>query len=177
MAGHGPKAASLATFVRARFAALAGSTSDPAELLTLANAALADRPGGELVSAVCLRLEPEDSRLTWAVAGHPPPLRLPELVELPSTSSTFLLGAEPELDLGNHDTLLERGEGVLAYTDGATDVRREGGMLGPDGLARLLAPYAGLPAEALVKQAERAILDWARIPVRDDLCLLAMKPS
>jgi hypothetical protein len=34
-----------------------------------------------------------------------------------------------------------------------------------------------LPAEALVKQTARAILDWALIPVRDDLCLLAMKPA
>ena len=31
--GHGPEAAQLATFVRARFAAFAASTSDPAELL------------------------------------------------------------------------------------------------------------------------------------------------
>ena len=177
VAGHGPKAARLATFVRARFAALAGSTSDPAELLTLANAALADRPGGELVSAVCLRFQPEGSRLTWAAAGHPAPLRLPELVELHSTGSTYLLGAEPEIELGNCEASLEPGEGVLAYTDGATDVRSEGGMLGTEGLARLLEPYAGLPAEALVRQAERAILDWARAPVRDDLCLLAMKPA
>ena len=36
--GHGPEAARLATFIRARFAAFAASTSDPAELLTLANA-------------------------------------------------------------------------------------------------------------------------------------------
>ncbi|HXR60833.1 MAG TPA: SpoIIE family protein phosphatase, partial [Solirubrobacterales bacterium] len=54
--GHGPAAARLATFVRARFAAFAASTSDPAELLTLANTALTDRPRREreLVSALCL---------------------------------------------------------------------------------------------------------------------------
>ena len=57
--GHGPKAARLATFIRARFAAFAANTSDPAEILTLANAALVERPGRdeELVSAVCLRFQ------------------------------------------------------------------------------------------------------------------------
>jgi serine phosphatase RsbU (regulator of sigma subunit) len=111
------------------------------------------------------------------VAGHPPPLRLPELEELPAPGSTYLLSAEPELELSNHEVSLKPGEGALAYTDGATDVRSEGAMLGHEGLARLLAPYAGLPAEALVRQAETAILEWAKAPVRDDLCLLAMKPA
>src|ERR1051325_4952215 len=41
--GHGPEAARLATFVRARFAAFAADVSDPAELLTLANRALVER--------------------------------------------------------------------------------------------------------------------------------------
>lgn len=66
--GHGPEAARLATFVRARFAAFAASSSDPAELLTLANSALLEREGRgkELVSAVCLRFQPRESTLAWA---------------------------------------------------------------------------------------------------------------
>jgi hypothetical protein len=37
------------------------------------------------------------------------------------------------------------------------------------------SPVATLPAGAIVKQAEKAILDWAGVPIPDDLCLLAMK--
>jgi serine phosphatase RsbU (regulator of sigma subunit) len=177
VAGHGPKAARLATFIRARFAAMAASTSDPAELLELANAALTDRPGGELVSAVCLRFLSADSRLTWAAAGHPPPLKLPGLEELTAAGSTYLLGAEPGLGVSNRETSLAPGEGVFAYTDGATDVRGDGAMLGLEGLLRLLEPLAGLPAEPLVRQAEKAILDWTTVPIRDDLCLLALKAA
>ena len=57
--GHGPEAARLATFIRARFAAFAANTSDPGELLSLANGALIERPGPEheLVTAACLRFE------------------------------------------------------------------------------------------------------------------------
>ena len=174
--GHGAEAAQLATFVRARFAAFAAGTSDPAELLTLANGALCERPGSqqELVSAVCLRLR--DKQLSWAIAGHPPPLRLPDLRELSLEGSTYLLGAEVELALDNREISLTSGEGVLVYTDGATDVRREGKLLELEGLRRLLAPLTKLPAAEIVSQVERAILDWAEKPIADDLCLLVLKP-
>jgi serine phosphatase RsbU (regulator of sigma subunit) len=177
--GHGPAAARLATFVRARFAAFAAATSDPAELLTLANGALVDRPGGadELVSAVCLRFRSADSRLSWAVAGHPLPLRLPGLEELRSEGATLLLGVGPDLRLGTAEVSLRRGDGIVVYTDGATDVRRGDDLLGVAGLTRLLSPLAELPAAALVAKVEAAILEWADGPVRDDLCLLVLKPE
>ncbi|HEV7398664.1 MAG TPA: PP2C family protein-serine/threonine phosphatase [Solirubrobacterales bacterium] len=176
--GHGPEAARLATFIRARFAAFAANTSDPAELLMLANDALVDRPRHEreLVSAVCLRFRAKEAQLSWAVAGHPLPLRLPGLKEFPPEGSTFLLGADAGLALSNHETSLPAGDGVVVYTDGATDVRRDGAMLGFEGLSRLLAPLAKLPAATMVSQVEKAILEWAEGPIRDDLCVLVLKP-
>jgi serine phosphatase RsbU (regulator of sigma subunit) len=177
--GHGPAAARLATFIRARFAAFAANTSDPAELLTLANAALVDRPGRrhELVSAVCVRLRPGEKKISWARAGHPPPLRLPELEELPLAGSTFLLGAEERLELQNTESPLADGEGLVVYTDGATDVRHGRQMLELDGLRGLLAPLSGLGARMIVGELERAILAWADRPIRDDLCVLVLKPK
>lgn len=176
--GHGPEAARLATFVRARFAAFAANTSDPAELLTMANAALLDRPGRrqELVSAVCLRLRPDRGSVAWARAGHPAPLRMPELTELSPGGSTFLLGAKERLDLRNTEHSLAGGEGLVVYTDGATDVRRGGELLGLEGLARVLAPLHGLAARVIAGEAERSILGWADRPIRDDMCLLVLKP-
>lgn len=175
--GHGPDAARLATFVRARFAAFAASSSDPAELLTLANTALLERAGNEneLVSAVCLRLEARESRLTWAVAGHPPPLRLPDLRLLAPHGRTLLLGVG-EHDFASDELTLASGDGVLIYTDGATDVRRGGELLGHDGLKGLIAPLSGLPAEVLVKEVESSVTEWADGPIRDDLCVLALRP-
>jgi serine phosphatase RsbU (regulator of sigma subunit) len=177
--GHGPEAARLATFVRARFAAFAAGTSDPAELLTLANGALVDRPGREreLVSAVCLRFWADGAGLSSAIAGHPPPLRLPGLDELSSEGATFLLGADAGLTLRNTEVSLEGGDGVVIYTDGATDVRREGALLGLDGLSRLLSPLTRLPARAIAGQVEKAILAWADGPIQDDLCVLVLKPE
>ena len=146
---------------------------------SLANDALAERPGrrSELVSAICVRLRPGEDSVCWARAGHPPPLRLPELVELSGRGGTFLLGTEPELELENTESLIETGEGLVVYTDGATDVRRGREMLGLEGLTGVLAPLNGLRARAIAGEAERAILAWADRPVRDDLCLVVLKPE
>jgi serine phosphatase RsbU (regulator of sigma subunit) len=177
--GHGPEAARLATFIRTRFATFAANTSDPAELLSLANAALAERPGREheLVSAICVRLHPKESSICWARAGHPPPLRLPQLEELPADGSTFLLGAEQRLELENTESRVEAGESLVVYTDGATDVRQGREMLGLSGLVEVLAPLSGLGARAMVGEVEKAILAWADRPIRDDFCLLVLKPD
>jgi serine phosphatase RsbU (regulator of sigma subunit) len=177
--GHGPVAARLATFVRASLAAFAANSSDPAELLKMANTALADRPGrdSELVSALCVRLRPGEETVCWARAGHPPPLRLPQLVELDGDGSTFLLGADHDLELENTESSIVGSEGLVVYTDGATDVRRGKEVLGLDGLSRVLAPLSGLSARVMVSETERSILGWADRPIRDDLCLLVLKPK
>jgi serine phosphatase RsbU (regulator of sigma subunit) len=177
--GHGPKAARLATFIRARFAAFAANTSDPAEILSLANAALAERPGREkeLISAVCLRFRADDSTLSYAVAGHPLPLRLPSLEELEPEGPTLLLGVSAELPVATASVTLGRSDGVLVYTDGATDVRQGETRLGSDGLSRLLAPLVKLPSRVLAMEAHKAVLGWADRPLDDDLCILVLRPK
>lgn len=177
--GHGPKAAQLATFVRARLSACAANTSDPAELLSLANAAILESGRrGALLSAVCLRYLPSDSRLAWAVAGHPPPLRLPDLDPLEPAGRTMLLGVDSELGLSTAEVSLTATEGVLAYTDGATDVRDERGeRLDDAGLASIVESHKSLPARELVAAVEKAIVvGWAGEPLQDDLCLIALRP-
>lgn len=176
--GHGPKAARLATFIRARFAAFAASTSDPAEILTLANAALVERPGRdeELVSAVCLRFQAADSTLSYAVAGHPLPVHLPSLEELQPEGGHLLLGVSGDLPLVTAEVPLDRSHGVLVYTDGATDVQQGETRLGSDGLSRLLGPLVRLPARVLAQEAHKAVLGWADTPLGDDLCILVLRP-
>ncbi|MGV1049442.1 MAG: PP2C family protein-serine/threonine phosphatase [Solirubrobacterales bacterium] len=176
--GHGPTAARLATFIRARFAAFAANTSDPVEILELANEALLERGGGgeELASAVCLRYVAADASISCAVAGHPPPLCLPSLAELKPEGPTSLLGVGREASFATARLKLERSEGLLVYTDGTTDVRHDDQLLGRDGLTRLLAPLVRLPARALAREAQRAVLEWADGPIRDDLCLLVLRP-
>jgi serine phosphatase RsbU (regulator of sigma subunit) len=175
--GHGPASAQLATFVRASLASFAANTSDPAEILAMANRALLDRPEppSDFVTAVCVSFRPAAGEIVWAVAGHPPPLRLPALDELPTGRAGLPLGLERDLRLTNASMPLCPDEGVLIYTDGVTDARRQDALLGPGGLRRLLAPLASLPASELVSGAQRAVLDYANQELRDDLCILALR--
>ncbi|HYP55253.1 MAG TPA: SpoIIE family protein phosphatase, partial [Solirubrobacterales bacterium] len=115
--------------------------------------------------------------LAWAVAGHPAPLSLPELEAFQAPGRTLLLGVDSELALSTLRVRLDPGGGVFTYTDGATDVRDDdGSTLGEAGLHALLEPLARMDANRLVAGAERAILDWSTTPIKDDLCLLAMRP-
>lgn len=178
--GHGPKAAQLATFVRARFAAFAANANDPAEILSLANSALIEQhgPEQEIVSAVCLCYQPADATIRWARAGHPPPLRLPGLGVMRAEGETLLLGVRERLELSATEVRLGSEEdGVLVYTDGATDIRQGGAVLGLEGLSRLLEPLAGLPARTLAQEAQRALLEWTDKPIGDDICVLVLRPK
>jgi len=97
--------------------------------------------------------------------------------ELSLAGSALLLGAEDGLELQNTESPLEGSDGLVVYTDGATDVRRGRQMLGLDGLKGLLSPLTGLGARVVVTELERTILAWADRPIRDNLCVLVLKPK
>lgn len=50
-------------------------------------------------------------------------------------------------------------------------------MLGLEGLRGMLAPLSGLAARAMVDEVDRAILAWADRPIKDDICLVVLKPK
>jgi phosphoserine phosphatase RsbU/P len=177
--GHGPVAARLATFVRAQLATFAANIGDPVEILRMANGALIERGGDrrELVSAVCMHIDPQGTDLEVALAGHPPPLLLPDLGEIRPRGDTSLLGVDRTLDVSTARVTLAPSTGVLAYTDGATDLRLDGSLLGLDGLTRALEPFADLPAAGLAANAKGKLLDLGDQPIPDDLCLLVLRSS
>jgi serine phosphatase RsbU (regulator of sigma subunit) len=177
--GHGPVAARLATFVRTQLATFAANTADPVEILDLANLALIEQAGegGELVSAVCMHFDRDGTEMTCAIAGHPPPLQLPHLTEVEPTGKTSLLGVRRSLSVSTAEVSLAGTAGVLAYTDGATDLRQDGALLGLDGLTEALAPFADLPAAGFAAGAKGRLLDLGDRPIPDDLCLLVLRSS
>lgn len=177
--GHGPVAARLATFIRARLATFAANISDPVAILQLANDALIERSGvsQDLVSAVCMEFDHQGGEMHCAVAGHPPPLLLPDLVPLKPVGQTSLLGVGQPLSVSTVTVDLPDPTGVVAFTDGATDLRRDGALIGVDGLTAALAPHAELPATELAAEAKASLLEIGDGPIPDDLCLVVMRPT
>jgi serine phosphatase RsbU (regulator of sigma subunit) len=175
--GHGLQAARRAAFVGTTFAATAPFSDDPTRLLSWANTALIERAGAgaEFVTAACVTYLPSEQLLRWAYAGHPPALWLDDGRELIATQQGAPLGIGPDLGCVEGSQSSTVGAGVLLYTDGLTEARDDGELLGLD---RVSAALAGLrrpsPGQAIAVLRSRAA-DFAYGTLTDDLCLLAAR--
>jgi PAS domain-containing protein len=171
VAGHGITAAAAMVRLRHALTALAVTTTDPARLLTLLNQVTCDDATEPTATAVVARYDPATSTLTWAQAGHPPPLLLSggtvRAVERPAG---MILGARREAVYGRAALTLEPGDTLLLYTDGLVEHRDAvaGDWLAP--VSAELAVLADQPVDRLVAGLRPA-------NPGDDTCLLALRPG
>ena len=182
--GKGVAAAQCAAFVRTALATFAAYTHSPSRLLELANRSLLER-GHDfelLVTAACAIVDPAAHAITWALAGHPPPLRLDDGTPM-NVKPGLPLGLEPQT--GAQDALapLHAGDGFVLFTDALYEARAARGITGeaaPEhfGLARISQLVAGLrgadPADvvASLREAAETFTDGA---LTDDLCIVAFR--
>lgn len=158
-AGHGPAAAVLMAMVESIVAAFPGQPTGPGEILSFANRHLAAKNiEGTFVTAVLAIYDPRTQQLTYANAGHPPPLiRRPHespgsrrpgdgdvtLARLDAVGS-LPLGIEIGERYEEAAVTLARGETVAFYTDGVLEARTPGGeMFGVAGVERVLRECRG----------------------------------
>lgn len=175
--GHGLDAARRAAFVRTAFVATAPFTDDPARLLSWVNTAMTERAGTgvEFVTAACLTYLPGERCLRWAYAGHPPAIWLDTGEELLGAQQGVPLGLHTQLESVEGSQQCEAGEGVLLYTDGLTEARRDGEQFGLPGVREALADVRHpSPAEVIAILRSR-VADFAYGTLTDDLCLLAAR--
>ncbi|WP_411078986.1 SpoIIE family protein phosphatase [Streptomyces sp. cmx-18-6] len=115
-------------------------------------------------------------RCTVASAGHPLPLLLrPDGSVCPAADPQVLLGVVEDVAYESQTFDLEPGDSLLCVTDGVTE-RRSGPLMfdDGDGLARVLAGCAGLPADATAERIRRAVHEFAEQPPDDDVALLVL---
>ena len=108
--------------------------------------------------------------------GHPPGAlagRRPRLIA-PAQGTPLGVRADPGFGDGSGSTA---GAGVLLYTDGLTEARRDGKQFGLDGVS---AALGGLrrpaPTEAVAILRAR-VAEFADGTLTDDLCLFAARIS
>jgi serine phosphatase RsbU (regulator of sigma subunit) len=175
--GHGLQAGRRAAFVRTTFAATAPFSDDPGRLLSWANTALIERAGitDEFVTAACVTYLPSEQLLRWAYAGHPPALWLDDGRELIAPTQGTPLGVRANIGCVEGSQRATAGAGVLLYTDGLTEARRNGEFFGLDGVSAALAGlHKPSPTEAVAILRAR-VADFAYGALTDDLCLLAAR--
>jgi sigma-B regulation protein RsbU (phosphoserine phosphatase) len=178
VSGKGIDAARRATFVRTSLATFAAFVDDPCQLLEFANHVLVERIGvsSTFVTAVVAVVHPRDGRLTWASAGHPPPLRLDTGETLDGGRSAPPLGVSASISCDAGVADLDPGAGVLLYTDGVTEAhrpRRE--LYGEQRLAAALRELAGSESAAVVRRVLSDLYAHAGGTLGDDLCIVAAR--
>jgi serine phosphatase RsbU (regulator of sigma subunit) len=174
--GKGVEAARDAAFLRTAFATIARFSDDPARLLEWANAAFRERvrSASRFATAVCLTFDPATRRLRWALAGHPTPLTLGSGEALAVGRRGPPLAVRETVDCRDAESELTAGEGVLLYTDGLTEARRDRRLFGAERAQAVVRAMRGRPSAELLTRLRDDATAFGGGRLADDLCLVAV---
>jgi hypothetical protein len=170
VAGHGITAAATMARLRHSLAALAVTTTEPDELLGYLNRMVFDDPAEPTATVVVARYDPVGRVVTWAQAGHPPPI----VIAAPGATALarpagMIVGARADSRYEAATATLAAGDTMLLYTDGLIERRGpyDGDWIGPT--LRALDGAAGLALDVLLDRLQPA-------NPGDDTCVLALRP-
>ena len=135
IAGHGRDVVPLTALVRYNVRAYLEAGLSPRATIHVAANVLAPHLGDRQVTLVVAIFDPGTGRLTYACAGHAPPLLHGSAAELVTVCSSPPIGAGAAT--GRRQTTIAFAPGAVAcfYTDGLDEVPLAFGRLGRDGLA------------------------------------------
>nr|WP_234311924.1 SpoIIE family protein phosphatase [Streptomyces griseus] len=173
VAGHGIDA--VATMAQLRFTTkgmvITGSSLTGA-LARLNTLLLHSRDSQSTATIVLARYSPDQRRLAWAQAGHPPPLlhRGGEVRYL-ARPRGMLLGACDTPVYEEAECLFEPGDRLLMYTDGLVERPGESIDVGLERLARTVGEHAPGEPDAL----DRLLTEMREGEQQDDVCVLDIR--
>jgi phosphoserine phosphatase RsbU/P len=123
--GHSIPAAMVAIMARIAFADVAGSTTNPGEVLGAMNHRLQGLSGERFVTAFYGVLNRSTRIFRYATAGHPPPFLLSGDTNdvRPLSAQGFLLGVMPDEVYYEKQVEVKAGDRIVFYTDGVTEAR------------------------------------------------------
>ncbi len=125
VAGHGMEAAAIMNRSRESLLAAALREDDPAKILERANAAsFMHEP--LMVTAVCGFIDPETLEITYATAGHPPPVLVKENCEPFFLQHDGIpLGIQADASFRTFVAHATAGSLLVLYTDGVIEFSRD----------------------------------------------------
>ncbi|MER6137623.1 SpoIIE family protein phosphatase [Streptomyces sp. NPDC001815] len=174
--GHGLHAAVMMSQLRTALRAYAVDGGSPGQLLTRLHIFLHHLQPDLYATAVIARFHPEDPTLTWAAAGHPPPvLRTPDgQVHTLDAKPGAMLGIPLKQEIHDHTVTLTPGSTLALYTDGLVERRAQGIDPGIARLATALGTFRSADLDADLDGSADSLLhpllsDSER---DDDVCLL-----
>jgi serine phosphatase RsbU (regulator of sigma subunit) len=178
--GTGAEAAAVTGLARHTVRALALAGFPVTSTLERLNTAILDEgERGRFLTLVCGTLEPAGGgrlRLSMVSAGHPLPFvvrRAGQIEQIGRPQS--LLGVVDHVAFVADDHVLERGDLMVAVTDGVLERREGHRMLEEKGLLVELAQSGDLPAQAVAERIRRLVGDFTEAPQADDMAVLAIR--
>jgi phosphoserine phosphatase RsbU/P len=173
--GKGMPAALLMSNIQASVRAFA-TAATPAQVCARLNESLVGQmPDGRFVTFFLGHLDPDTRRLTYANAGHNPPIlrRRSGVVERLDRGGP-VLGVLPDAayDLGS--ALLDRGDRLVLFTDGVVEASDGNGEFGDDRLLGLVDRHGTESAGEIVARIVDAVRGFAPQPGGDDRTVVVL---
>ena len=178
VSGHGLEAASMMALTAYTLRGLLLHGMAPGDAFALTNKALVRRNSGEMRFATVFAaiLDVSGRTMTYSNAGHMMPVVLRHGVCVPMEQNSQLpMGIMDRVEYTTSTTDLSGASGMLLYTDGLTEVRRRGEMLGEAGLTAACDELIRLPSGRLLDELIGRARAWAGGRLHDDLACLAVK--
>ena len=170
VAGHGLAAAAGMARLRGALAGLAITGSPPERLVGWLNDLVRHVAPEHTASVIAGYFDPPSRTLTWAQAGHPPPVLVRDSWARPlDPPAGILLGAGTE-EYAAATLALDPGDLLLLYSDGLIE-RRDRSL--EEGLATLTTAAAGISDPGRVIAAVLAAL--GSTDPEDDTCVVALR--
>ncbi|HLN76221.1 MAG TPA: SpoIIE family protein phosphatase [Nocardioidaceae bacterium] len=180
--GSGAEAAAVTGLARHTIRALALSGFPIATTLERLNTAIVEEgERSRFLTLVCGMLEPDHGgrlRMSLVCAGHPMPFVVRPTGEVRQVGRPQpLLGVLDQVAFVAEEHVLERGDLLVAVTDGVLE-RRDGlRMLEEQGLMADLARVGDLSAQAVAERIQRLVTDFGPGPQADDMAVLAIRAA
>jgi hypothetical protein len=158
VSGHGHEALKHAALTRYTLRAYLQAGLEPRTALALAGQVLADPTGERYATVAVAMYEAARGTLTYALAGHPPPM----LLGLSGHEPVTACSSPPVgwgLPTGRRQTTVSLPAGTEAcfFSDGLIEARREGQLLGREHLRQILTALGRGPvAEELLAEVRAA---------------------
>jgi serine phosphatase RsbU (regulator of sigma subunit) len=177
--GKGVPAALYMAVARTLLHTFALQGHSPAEALRRVNQFIREDEATPLfLSAFYAVLDTDRHRLTYANAGHNPPILLRHTGELELLESNgILLGAFNGFAFEERSRVIDPGDYVIFFTDGITEARNAGGEFFDDGrLETVVAARLWSSAEELVAAIVAAVDEFSTgAPQADDFTVVVMR--
>jgi len=181
VSGKGDEAAAVTAAARHAIRVLARRCADPGEVLAGANEiVLAEELAldGGFVTASIAHLSWQDDRLRVLLgsAGHPAAAVLrSDGGVLMANGGGLPLGLFPDAEPVTQELAMDDGDILFLYTDGVAQARGPDNAYFAERLADELTALAGRKAEEVAASMLRAVNDFARDHLIDDVTMLVMR--